>query len=211
MEALFKHATIAWNPMSEARRRIAEGTLNPGSVFVPFLAVVIACNLVTYGAQTFYFEALAFHVGMEMPDLPLLSNDFSRRTLSALGALVPAATVALLPTGIFAPAGRRATVASIVVLGAAWAFYGAAIGAPINFISGVLATADPNLGMTAFMLLSIPGSLVIFGLLIWFWISVLRGVLGLRGGAVVLILFCALGSQAALVALFVMVLSASPF
>ena len=121
---------MAWNPILEARRRLQEGRLTIREILVPFLAIVIGCNLVANGAQSFFFESLVFGAsgsGLEMPEHPMLSNDFSARFLSSLGALVPAGVVALLPLRTFAPVSRGATVASLVMLSATMAFYGAAL------------------------------------------------------------------------------------
>ena len=101
METLLKHAAMAWNPMLEARRRLQEGTLTVTKILVPYLAIVIGCNLVAYAAQNFFFETLFFQVGIEMPEHPLVSNDFAQKFLSSLGALVPAAAVSMLPAGVF--------------------------------------------------------------------------------------------------------------
>jgi hypothetical protein len=60
----------------------------------------------------------------------------------------------------------------MLVVAAAWAFYGAAIGISVYFVAGALATVDGELGGTAFVLLSIPSSLVIFGLTLFFWFRV---------------------------------------
>ena len=201
METLLKHAAIAWNPIGETRRRLHEGNLTLSAVLLPFLAVVIGCNLVAGAAQMFFFESLMYGLGEEMPEHPLL-GDFAQRFLSAIGVLIPLAVVALLPSRIFAPVGRGATLASILVIAAAWAFYGAAISIPVYFIAGVLATADPVLGFTVHNLLMVPGSLLIVGLLIWFWFRVLRGVLELASAAFALIAISTLGTLAAIAAMF---------
>lgn len=207
METLLKHAMLAWNPIGATRTRLQEGNLTVGSVLLPFLGVVIACNLLAVTAQMFFWESVAFGLGRQLPEHPLL-GDFPQRFFSALGPVVPAAVVALLPAQVFGPAGRSATVASIFVIAAGWAFYGAAVTVPIFFLAGVLATADPEAGLSVANLLSIPATLLVVGLTIWFWVRVLCGVLELTWGAFALITVCTVGSVAAVAALVLAVLSA---
>ncbi len=199
MEALIKHATLAWNPIRETRTRLHEGTLTPGAIAMPFLAVVIGCNLVAGGAQQFFNDAVAFGAGMQLTNHPLVTNPFAQRVLATLGALAPAAAVALLPTRVFVPAGRAATVASIIIFNAAWAFYGAALGTPVYILAGSIATSDLELGLGVFAMLMVPAMMAIFVLLVWCWIMVLRGVLRLTYTALALVTFSAAAALGILV------------
>ncbi len=187
MQALLENAAMAWKPIGQARRRLREGTLTVGAVLVPFIGIVIACNVAAGGAQTFFSEALLYRMGAEMPDHPLLTNDFSQRLLSAIGVLAPVGAVALLPHAVFRPAGRSATIAAMLVVAAAWAFYGAAFGIPVYLIAGALATVDAELGLTSFGLLAIPMTIGIVGLVGWFWFRILLSELNLGGGGVTVV------------------------
>jgi hypothetical protein len=179
MEKFLEAAAIAWNPIGEVRRRMRSGTLTVGSVLVPFIAIVIACNLFAEGAQTFFWESVLHSGGGKLPNHPLMSSDYAKRLMSAIGVLVPAAAVWLLPAGVFHPPGRGPTIAAILVVAAAWAFYGAAIGVPIFFVAGALATVNPDLGLSAYYLLGIPMSIGLFGLTLFFWLRITLSVLGL--------------------------------
>ena len=83
MQPLLEHAAIAWNPIGQARRRLHDGTLTAGEVFVPFIGIVIACNLVTAGGQSLFFDSLFQPHGSEAPNDPFVTCDFSQRVLSA--------------------------------------------------------------------------------------------------------------------------------
>lgn len=193
MEVLLKHAVMAWNPIHATRLRLEDRNLTVGSVMLPFLAIVIACNLVAVSAQMFFWESLAFSLNTEIPDHPLMS-DFSQKLLSALGPLIPAAVVAVLPSRIFDPVGRSAAVSSIFIIAAAWAFYGAAITSPIWYVAGVLTTVDPELGMSIAASLGLPATGIIVLLVSWFWFRVFHGVLDLSWTSFALITVLAFGS-----------------
>lgn len=199
MEALLKHATLAWNPIRETRTRLHEGTLTPGAIVVPFIAVVVGCNLVAGGAQQFFNDAVAFAAGVELTDHPLVTNPFAQRVLATLGTLLPAAAVALLPARVFVPAGRAATVASIIIFNAAWAFYGAALGTPVYILAGSIATADLELGLGVFSVLMVPATLAVLALLVWFWLTALRRVLRLSYSATTLVTLSAAATVCVLV------------
>jgi hypothetical protein len=205
MEKLLKAAAIAWNPIGEVRRRMESETLTVGSVLVPFIGIVIACNLFGIGSQKFFFEAVLYKAGAQLPEHPLITSDYAQRLMSAIGVLVPAGAVALLPAGVFFPAGRSATVSSMLVVAAAWAFYGAAIGVPVHFIAGALATVNLELGLTAYALLGIPMVLVIIGLTIFFWFRITLSVLELGGARVIGISIVAIIAGALLTGFFVFV------
>jgi hypothetical protein len=200
MGEFFQHALLAWNPIRATRQRLEEGKLTFGDVVGPFLAVVIACNLLVFQAQGFWREALQEALQTDMPIPLALRNEFSLKLLAAVTGLLAPTIAALFPASAYAPVGRNATVASVLVLGGTWAFYGAALGVPVNYISGLLVSSNPEAGITFYLLLSIVMGLVITGLLLWFWIAVLRGVLKLAPGSVALII----GGVAA--ALFVILL-----
>jgi hypothetical protein len=205
MEKLLKAASIAWNPIGEVRRRMLSGTLTLGSVLVPFIGIVIACNLFGIGAQKFFFESILYKAGGQLPDHPLITSDYALRLMSAIGVLVPVGTVALLPAGVFRPSGRSATVSTMLVVAAAWAFYGAAIGVPVHFIAGALATVNLELGLTAYALLSIPMGLVVIGLTIFFWFRITLSVLELGGARVIGISIVAIIAGALLTGFFMFV------
>ena len=210
MEKLLESAAIAWNPIGEVRRRMQLGTLSAGTVLVPFIGIVISCNLLAGAAQEFFFGALLLQAGGQMPDHLLLTSDFGQRFMSAIGVLVPLGAVAVLPARVFHPPGRSATVAAMLVVAAAWAFYGAAIGIPVYFVAGALATVDLELGWTAFVLLSIPSNLVIFGLTLFFWFRVTLSVLRLSGTRVTGISLVAAVAEAPVVWFILFVAQGSP-
>jgi len=118
-----------------------------------------------------------------LPEHPLMSV-YAQCLMSAIGVLAPIAAVSLLPSGIFQPPGRSATIAAILVVAAAWAFYGAAIGVPVYFVAGALATVSLELGLKANMLLSIPMIIGIIGLTLFFWLRITLSVLELNGAKV---------------------------
>jgi hypothetical protein len=185
MEKLLRAAAIAWNPIGVVRRRMESGTLTVGSVLVTFIGIVIACNLFGIGAQKFFIESVLYKAGGQLPANPMITSDYAQRLMSALGVLVPVGAVSLLPAGVFHPSGRGATVSAMLVVAAAWAFYGAAIGVPVHFVSGALATVDLELGLRTYMLLGIPMSIAIIGLTIFFWFRITLSVLELRVAQVI--------------------------
>jgi hypothetical protein len=187
MEKLLKAAAIAWNPIGEVRRRMESETLTVGSVLVPFIGIVIACNLFGIGAQKFFYESVLYKAGGALPANPLITSDNAQRLMSALGVLVPVAAVSLLPARTFYPQGRSATVSAMLVVAAAWAFYGAAIGVPVYFVAGALATVNLELGLNTYVLLSIPMIIVVIGLTLFFWFRITLSVLELRGVQVICI------------------------
>ena len=180
MENFLKAASLAWNPIAEVRRRNDDGTLTIGSVLVPFIGVVIACNLFAFAGQRFFYETVLSQFGQEFPNSPLLC-DFSLRFFSAIFILAPVAAVSLLPARVFEPSDRNATAAALLILGGAWAFYGAAIGVPIHFVAGVMATVDVESAISTYLLLSVLIALGIPILLISFWLRITLHVLELSG------------------------------
>lgn len=209
MEKFLEAAAIAWNPIGEVRRRMSSGTLTAGSVLVPFIGIVIACNLFTAGAQKFFWESVLYAAGGQLPEHPLMSV-YAQRLMSAIGVLAPIAAVSLLPSGIFQPPGRSATIAAILVVAAAWAFYGAVIGVPVYFVTGALATVNLELGLTANALLSIPMFIVILGLLLFFWLRITLSVLELSGTQVLGISIVAIIAVALMAGFVSFVVLASP-
>lgn len=195
MKEFLEAAAIAWNPIGEARRRMRAATLTVGAVLVPYIGIIIACNLFAVGAQEFFWESL-LHVagGGELPNNALRSS-YAQRLMSAIGVLVPIAAVALLPAGVFRPRGRSATVATILVVAGASAFYNAAISVPVHFVAGALNTVDVRLGEVAYKLLSIPMAIAIVGLPLFFWLRIALSVLGLRGAQIIAISLVALVAQ----------------
>jgi hypothetical protein len=75
----------------------------------------------------------------------------------------------------------------MLVVAAAWAFYGAAIGVPVYFVAGALATVNLELGLNTYVLLSIPMIIVVIGLTLFFWFRITLSVLELRGVQVICI------------------------
>jgi len=176
---------------------------------VPFIGIVISCNLFFIGAQKFFFESVLYNIGGQLPAHPL-TGDYAMRLVSALGVLVPAGAVSLLPDRIFWPSGRSATVSTILVVAASWAFYGAAIGVPVHFIAGALATVSPEIGLTVLALFSIPMGVGVIGLTLFFWFRITLSVLGLSGAQVTGISIVAIVVEALIVGFFSFVIVASP-
>lgn len=205
MEKFLEAAAIAWNPIGEVRRRMESGTLTVGSVLVPFIGIIIACNLFVLGAQKFFWESVFYTAGIKIPDNPLMVSDYAQRLMSAIGVLLPAAAVSLLPARVFGPVGRSTTVAGILVVAAGWAFYGAAIGVPLYFFTGALATVNPELGLSIYILLSLPVAIGIISLTLFFWFRIMLSVLELSGAQTAIITLTALAAEALLVAFFVYV------
>jgi hypothetical protein len=203
MEKFLEAAAIAWNPIGEVRRRMEAGTLTVGTVLVPFIGIVIGCNLFAVGAQKFFWESMLYAAGSSLPNHPLMTSDYAQRLMAAIGVLIPVGAVSLLPAGAFHPPGRSTTVATILVVAAAWAFYGAAIGVPVYFIAGLLATVNPVLGLQTYVWLGIPMGIGIAVLVLFFWFRVTLSVLRLKGSRVIGISLVALVAGA-LVAGFIM-------
>jgi hypothetical protein len=193
MEELLKSAAIAWNPVLETRKRLREGNLTFLAVLAPFVAVVIACNLAVLSAQKFFIDSVSFVTGAKSPTEHPVFSTFSGAVLSAFTPLVLAGVVALLPTRTFAPVGRSATVAAVIVIAAAWAFYGAAIGISYNVLSGLMVAVHPGLGATLYFWLGLASAPLIIGLVSWFWFRVMSGVLNLTRANFALITICVLG------------------
>ena len=184
MEKFLEAAAIAWNPIGQVRRRMGRGTLTVGSVLVPFIGIVIACNLLGAGAQRFFFESLFHAIGRELGDHPLMGS-YAQRMMATLGVLVPVGAVSLLPAGVFRPAGRSATGAALMIVAAAWAFYGAAVTVPLYFFGGALALVNPELALLALTILTIPIGIGVIGLVLFFWFRITLSVLGLGGAQVI--------------------------
>jgi hypothetical protein len=207
MEKFLEAAAIAWNPIGEVRRRIGAGTLTVGSVLVPFISIVIICNLFGLEAQKFFLDSVSHATGGELPNNPLMKSGFAQRFISAIGVLVPAAAVSLLPQRVFDPPGRSSTVATMLVVAAAWAFYGAATTVPFHFIAGVLTMVSLDLGLNIYNLLSIPIVLGIVGLSLFFWFRITMSVLSLRVSQVAIISFVALAAGTLLIGFFLFIVS----
>jgi hypothetical protein len=113
MEKFLEAAALAWNPIGEVRRRMSSGTLTVSSALIPFIGIVIACNLFALGAQNFFLESLLYKTGGKLPDHPLLTSGYAHRLLSALGVLVPVGAVSdryhiVAPEDLKAAAARMA-------------------------------------------------------------------------------------------------------
>jgi len=209
MEQFLKAAAIAWNPIGEVRRRMGLGSLTVGSVLVPYISIVIACNLFFVGAQKFFFETVFAAIQVASPEHALTSSEYALRLMSVILVLVPAGAVSLLPPRVFHPPGRSATIAAILVVAAAWAFYGAAIGVPVYFLAGTLATVSPELGLNTLFLLSFPMTIGVAGLTLFFWFRIMLSVLGLNGASVTAVTLTSLIAGSLVVAFFVFVILAS--
>jgi hypothetical protein len=103
MEKFLEAAALAWNPIGEVRRRMSSGTLTVSSALIPFIGIVIACNLFALGAQNFFLESLLYKTGGKLPDHPLLTSGYAHRLLSALGVLVPVGAVSWSDALLLAP------------------------------------------------------------------------------------------------------------
>ena len=166
---------------------MAEGTSTAGAMLVPFVGVIIACNLFAVGAQKFFLEALMYRLGGEMPNNPLFTSDYALRLMSAVGVLAPIGAVAILPRSVFGAVGRSATIGGILAAFAGWSFYGAVLSVFVHFVSGALVTVDLQLGLTVYTLLAVPMIAIIFVLTLFFWFRILLSVLGLGGSQVAVI------------------------
>lgn len=209
MEQFLKAAAIAWNPIGEVRRRMGLGSLTVGSVLVPYISIVIACNLFFVGAEKFFFDIVFTAMQVKPPQHALTGSDNALRLMSVVLVLIPAGAVSLLPSRVFYPAGRSATVAAILAVVAAWAFYGAAIGVPVYFFAGTLAIVSPALGLNILLVLSLPMTIAVVGLTLFFWFRIMLSVLGLNGASVTAITLTALIAGSVVVGFFAFVILAS--
>lgn len=98
----------------------------------------------------------------------------------------------------------------MLIVASAWAFYGAAIGVPVNFW-GTLATVNPELGLNVLFLASASMTIVIVGLTVFFWFRIMLSVLELNSAHVAAITLTTLISEALVVAFFTFVVMASIF
>ena len=98
----------------------------------------------------------------------------------------------------------------MLVVAAAWAFYGAAIGVPIYFIAGVLATSNLEMGLIALNLMGYPVTIGVIGLTLFFWFRITLSVLELSGAQVFGISIVAIIAEALLLGFFSIVFLASP-
>lgn len=202
MEKLLEAAAVAWNPIGEVRRRLGANSLTAGAMLGPFVGIVVACNVAAGSLQAFFFDVLLSGLGGKMPDHPLLTSN-AERILSAIGVLVPLGAVSILPTAVFVPPGRSATIGAILAVAASWAFYGAVLSAPAYVIGGLVGTADPQRGFAAFALLGVLGMLAMLALMLFFWFRILVSELEL-GLARTLLISLVAGCAVALLVAFVM-------
>jgi hypothetical protein len=155
------------------------GTLTVGSVLIPFVGIVITCNLFGGACQKFFWESVLYGTGSQLPSHPMMM-EYAQRLLSAFGVLVPLAVVAVLPAGVFHPAGRTVTVAALCLVAAAWAFYGAAVSAPVFFVAGALTTSNPAQGLSTFLTVGTAIGITVVGLTIFFWLRIALSILKLN-------------------------------
>jgi hypothetical protein len=209
LEKFLEAMAIAWNPIGQVRRKLTDGSLTLGSVLIPFIGIVVACNLFAAGAQKFFWESALYAAGGELPGYPLMNSDFAQRFLSAIGVLVPLGAAALLPARFFDPRGRNATLAAMLVVAAAWAFYGAAISVPVNIVAGALANVDLMLMLRVYLLASVLVIIGILGLTLFFWFRIMVSVLKLSTTHVIGISLTVLTATALVCGFFLWVVLAS--
>jgi len=177
MEKFLEAARLAWNPISEVRRRLKAGNLSVPAVLVPVVAALVACNLFSTGGLELFWDTALNSIDPNVPKLG--TNTFIVHFASTLGALVTVAVLGLIPARVFQPYGRSATAAALLIVTAAQSFYSAAISAPAYFVAGSLAYDDVQLGLRAFQLLNFPLAFVVLGLTIFFWSRISLSVLDL--------------------------------
>ena len=182
MEKFLEAAKIAWNPVGASRQRMRDGTFTLLSMLVPYIGIVITCNLLGIAAQNFFYDSMFYALGGEMPDHPFLQNDFVQKFLSAFQVLVPLAAIAILPSAMFWPSTRSAVLATVLAVAAALAFYGAAMGMPVYVFAGLVASGDPQAGIALLLMLVIPTAIVQLVLLFVFWFRITGSILGISGG-----------------------------
>lgn len=205
MEKFLQAALVAWNPIGEVRRRMNSGNLSVDKVLVPFIVIIIACRLFAAASDDFLIEVIKNQTDLQVPSTPFLDNDFALRFMSAIDIFVVIGIVSLLPSNTFHPVGRSSTLAAIIIVSSGWAFYGAAIGALTDFISGVLITVNPTLGIIAHYLLMTLASLIILGLIIFFWLKTSMSILGLKGGQVLVITIACITAEVLLFGLVLLI------
>lgn len=182
MEKLLEAAKVAWNPVGASRERLMNGTFTLVNMLVPYIGIVITCNLLAIGAQQFFYESLLFAFGGQMPNHPFLNNDFAQKALAVIQVLVPLAAIALLPAAMFSPSTRNAVLSAVLAVAAAMAFYGAAMGIPVYVLTGILVSGDPEFGVNLLFSAVVPVTIVQAILLITFWFRITGSVLGINGG-----------------------------
>ncbi len=96
--------------------------------------------------------------------------------------MVPVGVLWLCPEALFRPADKTEVVSAIVIICASWLFYGAVAKTLTSVPLGLMAQDDPHGAMGMFFILSLISVLIILGLMTVFWLRVLRGELGLKGG-----------------------------
>jgi hypothetical protein len=194
MEKFLQAFAIAWNPVGQVRRRLIEGQLKFESVLIPFITAIIACNLFATAAQQHYWDSLFSASGVQVSHLPWM-NDFAQRFFSAAGYLIPIAVVALLPKSVFGSHGRTAVTASMLVVGAAWAFYGAVISAFVSVTSTMFIFGDAQEAVKTFLEISLAGAIVCGCLVIGFWLRISRCILQLSVSRVFQVTSAAIAAQ----------------
>jgi hypothetical protein len=209
MDKLFRDAAMAWNPVGQVRRRLEAGNLSLLSVLAPFIGIVVACNLIAVGGQRFFWARVLNALGTEMPANSLMDSDYALRALSTIGVLAPLGAAALLPRAVFDPPGRGPTLATMLIVAAASAFYGAAISVPIYISGGMLATTNVELALRVYTTLGFVAGLANALLTLAFWLRSTHYVLGLRGTQVAVITGAAVLAMGLLVAVSLSSLSAS--
>lgn len=197
METLLNLAAAVWNPTPEIRRRLQEGRLTVKAVLPLFVPIALAGSLLVSEAQSFFSEALEkMRMTYELPvgNSPIWTNDFARKFMTVLVLLAPVGAVALLPSRTFAPVSRSETVASLIILVAAFTFYLVALAVLVYFFSAIIVLVSPQFGIVVQLIALILGSFLIFWLMAGFWAGALFEVLGLTNAAFARISVCYLGS-----------------
>ena len=207
MEKFLEAAKLAWNPIGACRDRVAQGNFTLVSMLVPYLGIVITCNLFAVSAQQFFNESLLYALGAEMPDSPILKNEFVFKFLAAFQVLLPLAFIAILPAAMFRPSTRSAILASVLAVAAAMAFYGAAFGVPIYVFGGIAAAGNVQLGLDIVEIASSVVAILMAILLLFFWFRITVSVLGCSAGKAAVILVVGAIPLAALIWLVIVLLS----
>lgn len=187
MDKFLESALLAWNPIGETRKRLAANTLTVSSVLVKAVGVVIACQLFAAGAHTFYLEALVKATGQELPQLQFLKNVYVQNVLTGLGVVVPIGAVSALPVQAFGMHGKNAVLAAMLIVAAAWSFYGAAFSVPGYVIAGIVTTTNLRAGAAAYSLFSLVAAILVVAITLFVWLRVAMSVMRLNIAQVVLL------------------------
>ncbi|MBU0968635.1 MAG: hypothetical protein KKA54_19900 [Proteobacteria bacterium] len=179
MEKLIKAALIAWNPFLAVKKRKEEGKLNLEEVIAPFVGVIVASKLVEFEALRYWLEAFSYASGMTIPNIPpFLSSEFAQQFLAVFGTLFPIGAIFLLPKSLFHPHKAGSIGATILIITSSFTFYGSAVAATFNILSGTIVQTNPSMAQNL-LYVSMIASFSIIPIAIWLWGKILLRVLGL--------------------------------